>query len=78
MERETQEKRVLAHLHRYGKITSSEAFTWYGITRLAAVVFRLREAGYDIMTVETEGVNRYGEKCRFATYVEVGWERKDD
>ena len=78
MERETQEKRVLAQFLMCGTVTSSDAFTWYGIRSLAAIVFRLREAGYDIMTVDTEGVNRYGEKCRFATYVKVGWERKDD
>lgn len=72
MERETQKRRVLAHLRNYGKITSNEAFTWYGITRLAAVIFMLRKEGYEIETVETTGKNRYGEDCRFATYVEVG------
>ena len=72
MEKETQKRRVLAHLHRYGKITSMEAFTWYGITRLADVIFRLRNDGYDIVTVDTHAKNRYGEPTRFATYVEVG------
>jgi len=69
MERETQKRRVLAHLRNYGKITSNEAFTWYGITRLADVVFKLRHDGYNIVTVDTVGKNRYDEDCRFATYV---------
>ena len=72
MEKETQKKRVLAHLRKYGRITSNEAFTWYGITRLAAVIFMLRKDGYEIETIDTESVNRYGEKCRYATYIEVG------
>lgn len=72
MERETQKRRVLVHLRNYGKITSNEAFTWYGITRLADVIFKLRKDGYEIETIDTESVNRYGEKCRYATYVEVG------
>lgn len=72
MERETQKKRVLAHIRQYGKITSMEAFTWYGITRLADVIFKLRKDGYEIVTQETVGKNRYGEDCRYATYVEVG------
>ena len=72
MEKETQKKRVLAHLRKYGRITSNEAFTWYGITRLAAVIFMLRKDGYDIETIDTESLNRYGEKCRYATYIEVG------
>ena len=74
MEKDTQKKRVIAHLEKYGKITSMEAFTWYGITRLADVVFKLRNDGYDIVTVTTEGENRYGEVCRFATYVLHGGE----
>lgn len=72
MEKETQKKRVLAHLRKYGRITSNEAFTWYGITRLADVIFRLRKDGYEIITMDTESVNRYGEKCHYATYIEVG------
>lgn len=72
MEKETQKKRVLAHLIKYGRITSNEAFTWYGITRLADVIFRLRKDGYEIETIDTESLNRYGEKCRYATYIEVG------
>ena len=69
MEKETQKKRVLSHLKKYGKITSAEAFTWYGITRLADVIFKLRKDGYEITTQDTVGKNRYNEDCRYATYV---------
>ena len=60
--RETQEEIVLNHLREYGSITSIEAFGVYAITRLSAVIFNLREDGYDIpMTFETsKNGKRYG------------------
>lgn len=64
--------RILKHLENYGSITSFEAFELYGITRLAARVKELREKGYDINTLMIEGVNRYGEACRYAKYVYRG------
>lgn len=68
MQRLTQKDRVLRHLSDYGKITSMEAFVDYGITRLSAVIFDLRALGYNIISENTEGVNRYNEKVYFATY----------
>lgn len=68
MEKQTQKVRVFHHLDKHGTITSMEAFTMYGITRLSAVIFMLRKDGYDIVTQDTTGKNRYDEVCRFATY----------
>ena len=49
----TQGDIVLLHLREYGSITSMEAFKLYDMTRLSAVVFELREMGYNIpMTME--------------------------
>jgi hypothetical protein len=45
-----QEAIVLDHLIRIGPITPLEALNHYGIFRLAARIFRLREAGHDIYT----------------------------
>ena len=62
-----QESQVLEHLYNFGTITSMEAWERYGITRLSSVIFRLRKR-YNIETVATNGVNRDGMHCRFATY----------
>ena len=40
---ETQAKQILAHLRRYDHITSMEAIQKYGVTRLAACIFDLKE-----------------------------------
>jgi hypothetical protein len=49
-------------------ITSMEAFKKFGATRLADVVYRLKNKGYNIVTIDEEGVNRYGEPTRYARY----------
>lgn len=67
-----QKVRVLQHLKSHGSLTSMEAFDKYGITRLAAVIFDLREMGHDIRTLDMEGQNRYGEATRYAKYVMRG------
>lgn len=46
-----QAKTVLNHLKKRGSISPMEALVSYGITRLAAVVFELREAGWGVETV---------------------------
>lgn len=61
-------KRITEHLQSGRSITSREAFTDYGVTRLSAAVFDLRAKGMDIETEMVEGVDRYGEKTRYARY----------
>lgn len=68
-EKITQDERVLRHLKKYGSITSWEAFKEYGITRLSARIFNLKNY-YDI-EIEDEQVkrkNRYGEFVYFKKY----------
>jgi len=60
---------ILEHLRKYPWLTSEEAFRKYGITRLAACIFDLREKGYDIETVMVETETRFGESCRYARYI---------
>ena len=67
-----QKLRVLQHLKTHGSLTSMEAFENYGVTRLAAVIFELRKLGHDIITLDMEGSNRYGESVRYAKYVLKG------
>lgn len=46
-----QQNQVLEYLDEHPTgITSMDAFREYGITRLSAVIFRLRERGYGIVT----------------------------
>ena len=64
----TQEQRILDWLDRHGSITQKQAIDELGIMRLASRVNDLRKAGTPIITECVEGVNRYGEKTRYARY----------
>ena len=56
----TQRADILNYLKDKGKITSLEACTKFGATRLSAVIFALRKMGYEILS-ENKTVNtRYG------------------
>ena len=48
---ETQYIKILAHLKKHHSITSWEAIKEYRVTRLSALIFNMREAGYDIRSV---------------------------
>lgn len=57
---ETQRADILNYLIDNGKITSLEAYSNFGATRLSAVIFALRKMGYEILS-ENKIVNtRYG------------------
>ena len=45
-----QAKSVLRHLRRHGYITPMQAQIVYGIMRLAACIYELRQVGYDVKT----------------------------
>lgn len=59
---------VLDTLTQTGHITSLEAFTMFGITRLSAIIFKLREEGYKIDSVPKQTKNRYGNNCQYVEY----------
>lgn len=63
---ESKELKVLAHLKKHRSITSWEAIKLYRATRLSAIIFNLRERGYDISSIM-----EYNEETgtRFARYV---------
>lgn len=44
----SQNDTILTHLQAFGRITSLEAIKKYGITRLSARIYDLREAGHNI------------------------------
>ena len=58
--KKSQSKVVLEHLKTFETITSYEAFTLYGITRLSAKIFDLRKEGVNIESVMTKVDTRYG------------------
>ena len=64
----SQEQIVLRHLKRYAGITTLTAYDRYGITRLADRVFKLRQKGYEIVSIPKDVVNRYGDKCHVVEY----------
>ena len=64
-------KKVLEHLQKHGNITSWEAITKYGATRLSAIIFNLRK-NYVIATDIQSEIDRYGNNTRFAKYVYKG------
>ena len=65
----TQKQMVLGRLKRTKKgLTQVEAYERYGITRLSAVIFDLRDDGYEIKTDMRAVKNRYGDTCHVAFY----------
>lgn len=78
MEKSRQKRNVLYHLQQYKKITSLTAIQMYGITRLASVIHRLRQEGYDIETERDYSLNRYGDNVNYACYLYHGYNGLDN
>lgn len=64
----TQNDKILRHIKEYGAISSMEAFTEYGCTRLSARISDLRHQGHNIHAERRTSRNRYGEKVSFCLY----------
>ena len=64
----TQKAKILRHLQEIGAITPVQAFFDYSIMRLAAIVFDLKDDGYDIETTILKSENKFGEPVRSAQY----------
>lgn len=62
------EERVLQYMRETGHITSWRAIAEFGITRLSAVIYRLRKRGYNIQTETVTGKNRYNDIVSYAKY----------
>ena len=68
----TQISDVLAHLQEHGSITSLQAISIFGASRLSAIIYLLRDRGYLIDTVMEKGKTRYNRSTRWARYVYKG------
>ena len=65
-----QQDRVLSYMQAYGSISSWEAFRDLGVTRLAAVIYKLKnDKGVTITAKMETGKNRRGEAVHFARYI---------
>jgi len=63
----TQKDLVLEHL-KETMITSNDAWSSYGITRLSAIIYKLRDEGFRIFTHERTHINRLGNPGVHAEY----------
>lgn len=68
MARLTQTGRILRHLNDYGSITPLEAMEQYGIMRLGARIWDIKQLGYNVVTMIEKAINRYGEPVHYARY----------
>lgn len=64
----TKTQAVLEWLQTHASISSMEAISNFGATRLGAIIFNLRKRGYNIETVMVDGRDRFGNHMRFARY----------
>lgn len=64
----TQKDRVLDFIRKEGSITSMDAYNELGCTRLSAVIFNLKEEGYEFETKFETKKNRWGDAVSFARY----------
>lgn len=64
----TQNEKVLAYIKEFGSISTFEAFSELGITRLAARIYELSEAGYDFDRETVKTTNRLGEAISYTRY----------
>jgi hypothetical protein len=64
----TQQQRILKHLRHQGEIHSWEAIQRYGITRLSAIIFNLREIGLPITTEMKRVETLQGDVSEVAVY----------
>lgn len=72
----TKTQAIKNHLLENKSITSWQAIQQYGETRLSAVIFILRNKGWNIESVWKEGKDRNGNDCRFVEYMLM--ENEDD
>ena len=64
----TQEEKIIDYMERHGSITPLEAMEEFGIMRLGARIYDLKESGVKIITETVTSKNREGKQVRFARY----------
>lgn len=64
----TQCERIIDYINTFGSITTLEAFTDLGITRLASRIHDLTEDGFEFEREMITSRNRYGEIVHYKRY----------
>ena len=64
----TQCEKILDYIHRFGCITSWDAYKDLGITQLGARIWQLKRRGYGFRTERVYTTNRMGEKTHYDRY----------
>lgn len=59
---------IREHLASGKSITSMEAFTLYGCTRLSAKIHDMKKSGFNIVGIDVHSMNRYGRVCTYKKY----------
>lgn len=73
-----QNTQILEHLKNCGSITPKEALDKYGIMRLGARIYDLKQMGVDISKNMVDGVNRLGHPTKYAQYYLTTMRREDE
>lgn len=63
-----QAQKILDYMERHGSITDLEAYQEFGIRRLGARIYDLKESGVKIITETEIGKNRDGNTVHYARY----------
>lgn len=64
----TQCEKIVKYMDDFGSITTMEAFTELGITRLASRIHDISRNGMSIAKKMESGKNRYGETVHYMRY----------
>lgn len=64
----TQQERIINYMRVFGSISTYEAFTELGITKLSTRISELRKDGVGIIGTMVKRTNRFGEPCTFMQY----------
>lgn len=64
----TQVEKVVKYMNDFGSISTMEAFTELGITRLASRIHDITRMGIEISKENVSGKNRYGETIHYTRY----------
>lgn len=65
----TKSKQVEEHLINHKKIDTWKAIELYGATRLSAIIYNLRNRGFNIDTVNRQVLDRNSNVCNYAEYI---------
>lgn len=64
----TQCERVLQYMEQFGSISTMQAFSDLGVTRLASRIHDLKRTGIEIETETVASINRFGDTVYHAVY----------